>query len=394
VATCASRDCCWAPSDAEGVPWCFHATQPAPAPAACAASPLALRLDCWDAARDGGHASPEACAARGCCWTPVGAEGAGANVPWCHHPGGYGEYVVSASAGGRGAGTAAAASTTQTQTLRLASFDASRGPTRHEPRSLTATVDAVGAAGVRLRVAAADDDAAPPRRRAWALADTPLGVPRAVPPAARRGVAAALAAVGEPFRLELQRLPPAADDAADEAGEAPPPRGPVVLSTIGALSAAPALAEVSFALPASATLHGLGEHVAPWALGGNSSAPAGHVYTIWCVRRGPACGERVVGRAKRAPEVSVRWGERSEPPKRAQRAYRRWRGEFNYFRLAALAYRMWRRETNGRRNIHRLPLGSTRLSDVARGNYRLAAWIRSRFRGGDKKTTLGDAKDL
>ena len=34
------------------------------------------------------------------------------------------------------------------------------------------------------------------------------------------------------------------------------------------------------------------------------------------------------GRAQRAcGGASVWWGERSEPPKRAQRAYRRWRGE-------------------------------------------------------------------
>jgi hypothetical protein len=58
----------------------------------------------------------------------------------------------------------------------------------------------------------------------------------------------------------------------------------------------------------------------------------------------------VVRKGRARNDASVWWGERSEPPKRAQRAYRR-----------------WRRKINGRWEMNGHPLGSARVSEVARG---------------------------
>lgn len=264
--TCAARDCCWhvptrkSKSNDTKTPWCFHPIQPIPSPSVCSASPLALRLDCWDAVRDGGHATPETCNARGCCWTPViGSEGEGVNLPWCHHPGGYGAYTVKRTDTDSNTGTVIQRLTLPPQTLT------NRGPTRHEPIELSAQIDLVGPIGIRFRLSDPNT-----KKEAWSLAKTPLGIPH-VPSTPSRGTSEVQINVsekGESFSLGLER------------------KGETIVSTHGAISAAPSLAEISLSLPPTAVLHGLGEHVSPWALGTRKNTGAGYVYTIWTRDRG------------------------------------------------------------------------------------------------------------
>lgn len=252
---CAARSCCWHPSDS--APWCFHPKASAPPVAACAASPIALRLDCWP--KSPPHATPETCAARGCCWTPVGEEGAGANVPWCHHPGGTGGYAVESLGEWQ----------PFARTARVSLTAGSRaGPSAQDPKSLDVRIDAVAPRTSRLRVSDAASDGA----ARWSLAETPLGIPRAFEPLPEDTAlesSAEIAPVGDPFSVTFSRA------------DAPAPFARIV----SPLLLEPQLVEFTLELPRTTTIHGLGEAVAPWALSANQSA-GGRVHTIFSRDRG------------------------------------------------------------------------------------------------------------
>ena len=74
---CTSHGCCWSPvEDNPGdLPWCFR---PAQEPACASTVEVAGREDCMGA---GGPAGRDACAALGCCWSPVDPNPD--NIPWC-----------------------------------------------------------------------------------------------------------------------------------------------------------------------------------------------------------------------------------------------------------------------------------------------------------------------
>ena len=256
---CAARGCCWHEAVGEGTPHCFHASAPAPSPAQCSSVPLALRLDCFPES----GASPEACAARGCCWTPLPeAERQafpGAATPWCHFGPPLGYY------------TTERIEETPTGLLLELERQGGAGPFGQDPHQLAVDVHYYSADALRVRMT---DPNAPGR---WTL---PELVHHDIPPKDREvpeGVHRAynVESSRSPLRFGLRVT-------RTESGRS-------VLDTLGSnLLFEPQLLQFSTALPPGSLVHGLGEHVAPWELGHTlpEGSAIGRTHTIWTRDRG------------------------------------------------------------------------------------------------------------
>lgn len=259
---CLARGCLWQPSSVALEPWCFYAPAPAPPPLACAAVEDALRVDCaLESSTPGGkhHANPTTCAARGCCWAPARPH---SRAPWCFH--GPPRGVVAADA-------SVVSVAGRRVSLALASGAAApgaggaAGPYGQAPSFAHLHVDALSARVARLRVyVGADAEAGGADVEAGAGPSTLLF---------RAGILSAAAARLPPdapplpvpplFRVELPAAPgePAAVVIERAGGGAP-----LIDSRGSPLVLEPQFLQFSTLLPPGASVHGLGEAVAPWDL--------------------------------------------------------------------------------------------------------------------------------
>ena len=257
VDACAARGCCWHDTAVPDAPFCYRPSAPAPTAPQCAAVPLALRLDCHPEP----NASPDSCASRGCCWTPLpDAERAafpGAVAPWCHYGPPAGHYTterIEEAPGGL---------------MLSVARHGGPGPFGQDPQQLAVDVHYYGTHAARVLVT---DPARPGR---WELKEElHAGVPPRdlpAPPARAYNVESSRAPAR--FGLRVTR---------SDSGRS-------VLDTLGSnLVFEPQLVQFSTALPPGTLVHGLGEAVAPWELGHTlpPGSALGRTHTIWTRDRG------------------------------------------------------------------------------------------------------------
>ena len=257
VEGCAARGCCWHDSSVPGTPFCYHAAAAPPSAAQCSSVPLALRLDCYPEP----NASPERCAARGCCWTPLPpaelAAFPGASAPWCHFGPPLGYYTTERITEGPGG-----------MSLTLGR-QGGPGPFGQDPAALAVDVHYYSSHAARVLIA----DPSKPGR--WELKEElHPGVPQGNPPPPP----------SRAYNVESSRSPLRFGLRVTRADT-----GRSVLDTLGSnLLYEPQLLQFSTALPPDTLVHGLGEHVAPWELGHTlpPGSTLGRTHTLWTRDRG------------------------------------------------------------------------------------------------------------
>lgn len=290
---CLARGCLWQPSATPLEPWCFYATAPPPAAEACAAIADALRVDCApESSTPGGqhHASPETCAARGCCWAPARRH---SRSPWCFHgpvPGAVAAGAPVSSSGGHRIAV---------ELARAPADVAPAGPYGQAlQHSLVAEVLSSRVARVRALVSSAASASGSSDPSTLLTRAGILTAASTAPRHAEKGKEEPAllrvdlpAAPGEPASVVVAR-------AGAGSGDAPP-----LIDSRGApLHLEPQFLQFSTLLPTGVSVHGLGESISPWdlaeGLAGDDAAEASGAAAAdaddVAARVGPSPGSRTL----------------------------------------------------------------------------------------------------